>query len=74
MKPLFLPPYSPDLNPEEYVHNVLRTKLLNNRNFKSIKQIGFAISRFAKSMTSEAVRSVAPLIPIEALLSVPKVL
>ncbi len=74
MKPLFMPPYSPDLNPEEYVHNVLRNKLLNNRNFKSIKQIGFAISRFAKSMTSETIRNIAPMIPIEALLSVPKVL
>lgn len=74
MKPLFLPPYSPELNPEEYVHNALRTKLLNNRNFKSIKQIGFAINRFAKSMTPEAVRSIAPMIPIEALLSAPKAL
>jgi len=74
MKPLFMPPYSPDLNPEEYVHNVLRNKLLNNRNFKSIKQIGFAISRFAKSMTSETIRSIAPMIQIEALLSVPEVL
>lgn len=70
MKPLFLPPYSPDLNPEEYVHNFLRGKLLNNRNFKSIKQIGFAIDRFAKQMTAETIRSIAPMIPIEALLSV----
>lgn len=69
MKPLFLPPYSPDLNPEEYVHNVLRDKLLNNRNFKSTKQIGFVIDHFVKRMTAEAVRSIATLIPIEALLS-----
>ena len=69
MKPLFLPPYSPDLNPEEYVHNVLRDKLLNNRNFKSTKQIGFVIDRFVKQMTAETVRSIATLIPIEALLS-----
>jgi len=70
MKPLFLPPYSPDLNPEEYIHNFLRDKLLNNRNFKSIKQIGFMIDRFAKQMTAETVRSIATMIPIEALLSV----
>lgn len=70
MKPFFLPPYSPDLNPEEYVHNVLREKLLNNCNFKSIKQIGFTISRFVKKMTPEAIRNTATLIPIEALLSV----
>lgn len=69
MKPLFMPPYSPDLNPEEYVHNILRNKLLNNCNFKSIKQIGHVISRFTKLMAPETVRSIAPLIPIEALLS-----
>ncbi len=69
MKPLFLPPYSPDLNPEEYVHNVLRDKLLNNRNFKSTKQVGFVIDRFVKQMTAETVRSIATLIPIETLLS-----
>lgn len=70
MKPLFLPPYSPDLNPEEYIHNTLRDKLLNNRNFKSTKQIGFVIGRFVKQMAAETVRSIATLIPIEALLSV----
>ena len=35
MKLMLLPPYSPDLNPEEYLHNYLRNKVLNNRNFKS---------------------------------------
>jgi transposase len=74
MKPLFGPPYSPELNPEEYVHNFFRDKLLNNRNFKSIKQIRFVINRFVKSMTPETIRSITPLIPIEALLSAPKVL
>jgi transposase len=72
MKPLFTPPYSPELNPEEYVHNFLRGKLLNNCNFKSTKQIGFVIDRFVKRMAAETIRSIAPLIPIEALLSVQK--
>jgi len=70
MKLLFMPPYSPNINPEEYVHNFLRDKLLNNRNFKSTKQIGFIIDRFVKRMDPETVRSIAPLTPIEALLSV----
>ena len=70
MTPLYAPPYSPELNPEEYVHNFLRDKLLNNRNFSSTKQIGFAIDRFVKRMNSETIRSIATLIPIEALLSV----
>ncbi len=69
MKPLFLPPYSPEMNAEEYIHNALREKLLNNRNFRSTKQIGLLIDRFAKRMPSEMIRSIATLIPIEALLS-----
>lgn len=70
MKQLFMPPYSPDLNPEEYINGHLRGKLLNNHNFKSIKQIGHAIGSFVKKMTSEEVKSIATLVPIEALLSV----
>ncbi len=70
MKLLFLPPYSPNINPEEYIHNYLRDKLLNNHNFKSIKQIGHVISSFAKKLSPETIRSIATLVPIEALLSV----
>ncbi len=69
MKLLYLPPYSPDINPEEYVHRYLRCKLLDNRNFRSVKQIGHVISRFVKSMSKETMESIAPMIPIEALLS-----
>ena len=69
MKPFFLPPYSPDLNPEEYIHNYLRDKLLNNRNFRSIRQIGHVVDCFVKRIDPETVRSVATLIPIETLLS-----
>ncbi len=59
MRLLFMPPYSPELNPEKYIHNYLRGKLLDNRNFKSIKQIGYVVGRFADTMTCDGVRSVA---------------
>ena len=72
IKLLFLPPYSPDINPEEYFHNHLRNKLLNNHNFKSTKQIGRVISNFVKRLSPETVRSIATLLPIEALLSAQK--
>ena len=72
MKLLFLPPYSPNINPEEYFHNHLRNKLLNNHNFRSTKQIGRTISNFAKRLNPETIRSIATLLPIEALLSVQK--
>lgn len=70
MKQLYLSPYSPELNPEEYIHNVFRDKLLDNCNFRSIRQIGHTISHFARRMTSADIRNTATLLPIEALLSV----
>ncbi len=72
MKLLFLPSYSPDINPEEYFHNHLRNKLLNNHNFRSTKQIGCKISNFVKRLNPKTIRSIATLLPIEALLSVQK--
>ena len=69
-KPLFLPPYSPEINPEEYVHNYLRNKTLNNCNFMGIKQIGIVIANFIRRMDQKMIRSIVPLAPIEALLSV----
>ena len=41
MKRLFAPQHSPELNPKEYVHNFFLDKFPNNRNFKSIKHVGF---------------------------------
>ena len=72
IKLLFLPPYSPDINPGEYFHNHLRNKLLNNHNFRSTKQIGRTISNFVKRLSPETIRSIATLLPIEALLSAQK--
>ncbi len=72
MRLLFMPPSSPELNPEGYVRNRLRNKLLNNRNFKSIKQIGYVIGRFTDTRTCGEARSIATMMLIEALLSVQK--
>ncbi len=72
IKLLFLPPYSPNINPEEYMHNYLRNKLLNNQNFKSIKQIGQVIGRFTRKLDSKTIQSIATLIPIETFLSAQK--
>jgi transposase len=69
VKLLFLPPYSPQMNPEEYFHNFVRCKQLNNNNFDSIKSIGIRVSNFVKRLDRETVKSIATLIPIEQLLS-----
>ncbi len=57
---------------EEYMYNYLRNKLLNNQNFKSIKQIGQVIGRFTKELDSKTIQSIATLIPIETFLSAQK--
>lgn len=70
IKLLYLPPYSPEINPEEYINRHLRSKLLDNHNFKSIKQIGHIIGKFVKRLSPDEIKSIATLLPIEALLSV----
>jgi transposase len=64
-----LPPYSPDLDPEEHVHNHLRDKLLGNRNFSSIEHVREVIAQHTKRLSLDKVRGLASLIPIEMLLS-----
>jgi transposase len=39
MELVFLPPYSPDLNPQEQICDELREKFLSNRLFKSLQAV-----------------------------------
>ncbi len=69
MKVLYTSPYSPELNPQEYINGYLRNKLFNNRSFKSVHQIGSIMGHFVRKLDAEIVKSVATLIPIETMLS-----
>lgn len=69
MKVLYTSPYSPELNPQEYINGYLRNKLFNNRSFKSVHQIGLVMGHFVRKLDAEIVKSVATLIPIETMLS-----
>ena len=64
-----LPPYSPDLDPEEHVHNHLRDKIFGNHNFRGIDHIRAIVDYHVKKLSSEKVRNLGSLIPIEMLLS-----
>lgn len=64
----FMPPYSPDLNPQEQWWNHQRRKLLNNRYFLSKHQLATSISWFGKLTPPEEIRSICSLEPIEKLL------
>ena len=63
----FMPPYSPDLNPQEQWWNYERKKLLNNRNFSSTHQLATSISRFTKQTSPEQIMSICSLEPLERL-------
>lgn len=46
---IFLPPYSPELNPIERVWRITRRQVTHNRYFKSVEDLGIALtSHFAK--------------------------
>ncbi|EQD56667.1 transposase [mine drainage metagenome] len=69
VKVRWMPPYSPDLNPQELVWNYDRRKYLNNRVFANAMQLRMGLNWFVRRLQPSTVRSVASLIPIEALLS-----
>ena len=69
IKVRWLPPYSPDLNPQELVWCHDRRKFLNNHEFADGKQLAMKLSWFVRRLKPDTVKSVASLIPIEALLS-----
>lgn len=64
----FIPPYSPELNLQEYWWNYERMKFLNNRNFRSTHHIATSLAWFAKQTPPEQVMSVCGFEPLERLL------
>lgn len=64
----FMPPYSPDLNPQEQWWNYERKKLLNNRNFSSTHQLATSMSWFTKQTSPEQIMSICSIEPIERLM------
>ena len=64
----FLPPYSPDLNPQEQMWKHERRKFLNNRCFDSLHQLSLSLNWFVKRLGKDEVRSVCSLIPIEQMI------
>lgn len=65
----WMPPYSPNLNPQELIWGYDRRKFLDNCVFTNERQLRMKLSWFVRRMKPDIVKSVASLIPIEALLS-----
>lgn len=60
MRILFLPPYSPELNPQEHVWDELREKFFHNRAFDSLDALETHLESALKSLESnqETMRSI----------------
>jgi hypothetical protein len=61
MRTIFLPPYSPELNPQEHVWDELREKFFHNRAFDSMDALEMQLESGLKSLESnpDRMRSVA---------------
>lgn len=66
---VFMPPYSPDLNPQEQWWGYKRQKLLNNTSFRSQRHISLAMASFVRNTEPETVMSVCSLESLEKLLA-----
>lgn len=60
MRTVFLPPYSPELNPQEHVWDELREKFFHNRAFDSMDALERRLEDGLKSLESnpESIRSI----------------
>ncbi len=54
---LFLPPYSPELNPVEMIWRWIKDRLANIA-FKSIESLSDAVADILKSLTADIVKSI----------------
>ncbi|MGI0134213.1 MAG: IS630 family transposase [Candidatus Micrarchaeaceae archaeon] len=68
IKIIWMPSYSPELNPQEGWWKHLRQKLLNNIYFETRRSLSLSISHFTRLTTPEEVRSVCSLTPLQNLL------
>lgn len=55
---LFLPEYSPDLNPKENFWNYLRKKFLNNKVFKTVEEMSKDVMEFIEKIPREVVKKI----------------
>jgi len=55
---IFLPEYSPDLNPKENFWNYVRKKFLNNKVFGTVEDMAREVVNFIKNIPKEVVRSI----------------
>ncbi len=68
IKIVWMPPYSPNLNPQEGWWKHLRQNLLNNIYFETRRSLSLSIAHFTRLTTPQEVMSVCSLAPLQNLL------
>lgn len=65
---VWMPSYSPDLNPQEHWWKHLRQKLLNNMYFETRRSLSLSIAHFTRLTTPQEVMSICSLAPFHNIL------
>jgi len=60
----FLPPYSPDMNPQEHWWGYKREKFLNNFSFSSRHQMALGMAKFTRNVPAEQIKQTCSLAPL----------
>ena len=55
---IFLPPYSPELNPVERLWKYIKDAILKNRIYDTIGDLEIELSKFVSSISNETIKSV----------------
>lgn len=58
MKLMYLPPYSPELNPVERLWQYIKDNVLKNRVYHSLESLEDALCAFINSISSEIIKSI----------------
>lgn len=55
---IYLPPYSPELNPVERLWLYIKQKVMKNRVFENLEQLSIEIGGFIKNLSNDVIKSV----------------
>jgi len=58
IKIIFLPPYSPELNPVERLWNYLKSKIIKNKIYESLDDLYVAVCSFIRQLDTALVKSI----------------
>lgn len=55
---IYLPPYSPELNPVERLWEYIKSKILHNKIYESISELEISLTDFYKMLNTDTIRNI----------------